>query len=256
MPAITTPFNADLGVDHGFLAEHSRWMLDNGCTALVALGSLGEGATLSADEKAAVLKTCLQAADGAPIIAAISALATADRRPRWQGAGRELWLPGADGAAPVRRCRGRGRDGGARLRRGRRDAASLHALTTTPSLTAPISAPNGWRRWRRATAISQAVQESSTDVRRITRHPRAHAATASSISVGVDDAHRRGIARRPSAGSRGWSTPFRWNRWRSSMRAQNRATRPRRPRSTAGFLASAAHGHRAQVRAAHQTRAA
>src|SRR5882672_7188682 len=27
-PAITTPFNENLSVDHGFLAEHSRWLLE------------------------------------------------------------------------------------------------------------------------------------------------------------------------------------------------------------------------------------
>ena len=45
IPAITTPFNADLRVDHGFLAEHARWLVDSGCTGHVPLGSLGEGAT-------------------------------------------------------------------------------------------------------------------------------------------------------------------------------------------------------------------
>ena len=44
-PAITTPFNENLSIDHGFLAKHCRWLLDSGCTGVVALGSLGEGAT-------------------------------------------------------------------------------------------------------------------------------------------------------------------------------------------------------------------
>jgi dihydrodipicolinate synthase/N-acetylneuraminate lyase len=51
MPAITTCFNEDLHVDHAFVGAHCRWLLDNGCTGIVALGSLGEGATLSFDEK-------------------------------------------------------------------------------------------------------------------------------------------------------------------------------------------------------------
>ena len=55
-PAITTPFNQNLTVDHGFLAEHCRWLLDNGCAGIVALGSLGEGATLSFNEKVTVLQ--------------------------------------------------------------------------------------------------------------------------------------------------------------------------------------------------------
>ena len=51
IPAITTPFNADLSVDESFLAEHSRWLVDDGSVGLVPLGSLGEWATLDAAEK-------------------------------------------------------------------------------------------------------------------------------------------------------------------------------------------------------------
>ncbi len=47
MPAITTCFTDDLRVDYGFMAGHCRWLLDNGCSGIVALGSLGEGAALS-----------------------------------------------------------------------------------------------------------------------------------------------------------------------------------------------------------------
>ena len=54
MPAITTPFTADGSVDHGFLERHVRLLMDAGCTGIVALGSLGETATLSFDEKQAV----------------------------------------------------------------------------------------------------------------------------------------------------------------------------------------------------------
>ena len=42
-PAITTPLNENLSVDHAFLAEHSRWLLENGCTGVVALGSRKPG---------------------------------------------------------------------------------------------------------------------------------------------------------------------------------------------------------------------
>jgi hypothetical protein len=31
-PAITTPWNENLSVDHAFLAEHSRWPLEMGST--------------------------------------------------------------------------------------------------------------------------------------------------------------------------------------------------------------------------------
>src|SRR5207248_1743371 len=35
MPAITTCFDESLEVDHGFMAKHCRWLLDNGCSAIV-----------------------------------------------------------------------------------------------------------------------------------------------------------------------------------------------------------------------------
>jgi 4-hydroxy-tetrahydrodipicolinate synthase len=79
MPAITTCFNEDLSVDHSFVAEHCRWLLDNSCTGIVALGSLGEGASLSFDEKLEVLRTCVKAVRGrAPVVASISALTTSE----------------------------------------------------------------------------------------------------------------------------------------------------------------------------------
>ena len=79
LPAITTGFNSDLSVDHGFMEKHCRWLLDNGCTGIVALGSLGEGATLSFDEKLEVLRTCVNAVRGrGPVVASISALTTSE----------------------------------------------------------------------------------------------------------------------------------------------------------------------------------
>jgi len=79
LPAITTGFNSDLSVDHGFMEKHCRWLLDNGCTGIVALGSLGEGATLSFDEKLEVLRTCVDAVRGrGPVVASISALTTSE----------------------------------------------------------------------------------------------------------------------------------------------------------------------------------
>ena len=77
IPAITTPFNEDMTVDHAFLAKHCQWLIDNGCTGVVALGSLGEGATLTMDEKRAVLQTCVAAiGDRATVVAGVSALST------------------------------------------------------------------------------------------------------------------------------------------------------------------------------------
>jgi 4-hydroxy-tetrahydrodipicolinate synthase len=79
IPAITTPFKEDSSIDHDFLAKHCRWLIDNGCTGVVAAGSLGEGATLSIEEKAELLKTCVNAiGDRGYVVAGVSALSTSE----------------------------------------------------------------------------------------------------------------------------------------------------------------------------------
>ena len=79
MPAVTTPFNGEMEVDHDAMTEHCRWLVDNGCTGIVALGSLGEGATLSPDEKVRILQSVVAGVGHrVPVVASISSLSTAD----------------------------------------------------------------------------------------------------------------------------------------------------------------------------------
>jgi 4-hydroxy-tetrahydrodipicolinate synthase len=79
LPAMTTAFNPDDSVDHAFLAKHARWLVENGCTGLVALGSLGESATLRFPEKVEILRTLVQAVgDRVPVVAGIASLSTAE----------------------------------------------------------------------------------------------------------------------------------------------------------------------------------
>jgi len=79
IPAMTTQFKPDLSVDHTAVAKHAQWLVENGCTGLVALGSLGESATLRFDEKVAALHTCVGALSAkAPVVAGIAALRTAE----------------------------------------------------------------------------------------------------------------------------------------------------------------------------------
>jgi dihydrodipicolinate synthase/N-acetylneuraminate lyase len=79
MPAITTGFKEDLSIDHEFVAKHVRWLVDNGCTGIVTPGSLGEGNTLTFEERASLWATVVGAlGDRAPVVAAISALSTAE----------------------------------------------------------------------------------------------------------------------------------------------------------------------------------
>lgn len=85
--AITTPFqgngasrhDADRPVDHEFLARHVSWLVDEGVKGIVPLGSLGEGATLTTDEKIAILETCVGAVGArVPIVPGIAGLRTSE----------------------------------------------------------------------------------------------------------------------------------------------------------------------------------
>jgi dihydrodipicolinate synthase/N-acetylneuraminate lyase len=79
MPALTTCFDENLKVDHAFMSKHCLWLLENGCSGIVLLGSLGEGATLSIEEKLQIVQNCLRTVRGrSPVVASVSALSTAD----------------------------------------------------------------------------------------------------------------------------------------------------------------------------------
>lgn len=79
IPAITTGFKDDLSIDHEFVAKHANWLIDHGCTGIVAPGSLGEGATLLHSEKVELMETLVKAVgDRVPVVAAVSALSTAE----------------------------------------------------------------------------------------------------------------------------------------------------------------------------------
>src|SRR5437764_13311885 len=76
--AITTAFKPDGSVDYEFVAQHARWQIEHGVDGVVALGSLGEAATLTFEEKVAILKTHVGALNGKPVVAGIAALSTAE----------------------------------------------------------------------------------------------------------------------------------------------------------------------------------
>ncbi len=77
LPAITTPMNRDESVDFDFLTRHVNWLADHGCKGIVALGSLGESATLTIEEKKEILRVCVESVGNRiPVIAGISALST------------------------------------------------------------------------------------------------------------------------------------------------------------------------------------
>jgi 1-pyrroline-4-hydroxy-2-carboxylate deaminase len=79
IPAMTTAFKPDYSVGHAFVAKHAAWLIDNGCSGIVALGSLGESATLRFDEKVAILKTIVTAlGNKMPVVAGIASLSTSE----------------------------------------------------------------------------------------------------------------------------------------------------------------------------------
>ena len=198
MPAMTTCFDEQLNIDHAFMARHGRWLLDNGCTGLIMLGSLGEAATLSLAEKEALLRNMVGAAgQRAPVVAAISALSTAEAVIQAKNAEQA----GCSGlmVLPPYVYRGDWREMKAHV------AAVIKATKLDCMLyNNPISYGTDFlaEHVRELAAEHEnlvAVKESSADVRRVTAI-RALAGDRLRIFVGVDDAIVEGIA----AGAVGW----------------------------------------------------
>lgn len=198
MPAITTCFTADLRVDHDFLAKHCQWLVDNGCSGIVALGSLGEGSTLTFDEKLDVVRTCVKAVDGrGPVVASISALSTAEAVAIAKAA-TDL---GCDGlmVLPPYVYQGDWREMKAHV------AAVFAAsplgcmLYNNPIAYGTDFLPEQIQELAREHENFEAVKESSTDARRVSAI-RALLDRRLEISVGVDDAVLEAIG----VGATGW----------------------------------------------------
>ena len=75
-PATTTAFLPDGSVDEAHVGAHVEWLLSAGCTGVVPLGSLGEGATLSFAEKVRIIQITVVAAGSVPVVPGISGLST------------------------------------------------------------------------------------------------------------------------------------------------------------------------------------
>jgi 4-hydroxy-tetrahydrodipicolinate synthase len=77
LPAVTTQFDADLRVDLAATRAVQSALIQDGVHGLVALGTVGENNSLTAEEKRAVLRTAVAAAAGrVPVIAGVSELTT------------------------------------------------------------------------------------------------------------------------------------------------------------------------------------
>ena len=64
LTAMITPFDRDLAVDHGRLAELARYRADHGSDGLVVAGTTGESPTLTDVEKLAMFRTVVDAVGG------------------------------------------------------------------------------------------------------------------------------------------------------------------------------------------------
>jgi 4-hydroxy-tetrahydrodipicolinate synthase len=198
MPAMTTCFDSNLQIDHAFMTKHARWVLENGCTGIISLGSLGEAATLAFDEKTAILKTIMVAVNGrAPVVAAISALSTSEA----VTLAKEAEKTGCSGlmVLPPYVYRGDWRETKAYMADIFRATPLSCMLYNNPVAYGTDFLPEQILELASEHSNFHAVKESSTDVRRVTAI-RALVSDRLSIFVGVDDAIVEGIA----AGARGW----------------------------------------------------
>ena len=198
MPALTTAFDEELKVDHALIRRHALWQIENGVRGLIGLGSLGEAATLSMDEKLAIVETLVAAAEGrVPVVAAISSLSTDEAVHLALGAEAR----GASGLMilPPYVYKGDWREMKAHV------AAVLQATGLTAMLyNNPIAygtdfLPEQIEELAKDFQNLMAVKESAADVRRVTAI-RALIGDRLAIFVGVDDAIVEGVA----AGAVGW----------------------------------------------------
>jgi 4-hydroxy-tetrahydrodipicolinate synthase len=198
LPAITTNLKADLSVDSTALARHCRWMIDSGCAGIVCCGSLGEAATLSFDEKVAIVRTCVRAVGRrAPVVLGIASLSTAEAVALAQAAARAgaaglMVLPPYVYSSDWREMK-----------------AHVSSVIGATGLSCmlynnPVAYRTDFLPEQMAELADEhpnlaAVKESSGDVRRVTAI-RAVLGTRLDVLVGMDDAVVEGIA----AGAVGW----------------------------------------------------
>jgi 1-pyrroline-4-hydroxy-2-carboxylate deaminase len=198
LPAVTTPFTADLGVDHDRLGEHCGRLVDAGCVGVVPCGSLGEGATLTAEEKVEVVATCVQSVGArAAVVPGVAALSTSQACSLARGAERAgcsalMVLPAYAYSTDWRESK--------------HHVAAVIAATELPCMLYNNPAaygtdfvPEQIAELAAEHANLVAVKESSSDVRRITELRRL-LGDRLELLVGLDDVIVEGIA----AGAVGW----------------------------------------------------
>lgn len=198
MPAITTPFDEHLNIDHAFVAKHCNWLVDNGCTGIVTPGSLGESATLTFEEKLALWSSVVGAVgDRVPVVAAIASLSTAEAIELSKRAA-DLGCSGLM-VLPPYVYQGDWREMKAHIEAIFRATNLSCMLYNNPVAYGTDFLPEQIRELAEEHANFEAVKESSTDVRRVT-WIRELTGDRLAIFVGVDDAIVEAIA----VGAVGW----------------------------------------------------
>ena len=249
MPAITTCFDQALQIDHGFVAEHCRWLLDNGCSGVVVLGSLGEGATLSFEERVAIVRTAVKAVRGrGPAVASISALSTAEAVAQAKAAADA----GCDAlmVLPPYVYQGDWREMKAHVSAVSEATPLSCMLYNNPVAYGTDFLPEQIQELAAEHENLAAVKESSTDVRRVAAI-RALLGDRLAIFVGVDDA----IVEAISVGATGWIAGLANALPRESVELFNYALNGEHEQSLRAVPlvpAPAAFGHSPQVRPTDQ----
>jgi len=198
IPAITTPFKPDFSVDADLLVKQVDALVRAGCRGVVALGSLGEGGSLSFDEKKAVLRLCREALAGrAPLVAGVAALTTAEAA-RLAGLGAEA---GCDGlmVLPPYVYRGDWRETRAHFAAVIGETPLPCMLYNNPVAYGTDVLPEQMVDLAVSLPNLEAVKESSADVRRVSAL-RALFGDRLAILVGVDDLVLEAV----QAGATGW----------------------------------------------------
>ncbi len=198
MPAITTAFDEKLKIDHAFVAQHIDWLIGHGCRGIIPCGSLGESATLTFDEKRALIRTCVSASDGrVPVVPGIAALSTDEavslaEVARDEGCGGMMVLPPYVYSSDWREMRAH--------------VAAVISATKLPCML--YNNPPAYKTDFSAEQVAdlaaefpnlQAVKESSGDSRRVTAL-RQVLGTRLRVGVGLDDMVCEGVA----AGAEFW----------------------------------------------------
>jgi dihydrodipicolinate synthase/N-acetylneuraminate lyase len=196
--AITTPFDPEFRIDHAALRQHAAWMVDQGVDGVVTGGSLGEGASLTAEERGLLVTELVDEVGGrATVVAAVASSRTADA----VGMARAAERSGADGllVLPPYLYRSDPRETLAHF-------GAILGATPLPCMlyNNPVAygtdvEPVHVLRLAEEHPTLTGVKESSGDVRRVTAL-RALLGERVDVAVGLDDAILEGIR----SGAVGW----------------------------------------------------